>query len=98
FITGLFFVGAQFGLNAVAATIYPTSIRSTGIGWALGIGRVGSVLGPMIGGGIVAYVQNPTQMFAFAAIPSILGAVALVLMKTERWAHVRDHASDVQTG
>ncbi|MCL6599477.1 MAG: MFS transporter [Alicyclobacillus macrosporangiidus] len=85
FITGLLFVGAQFGMNAVAATIYPTSIRSTGIGWALGVGRVGSIIGPLVGGAIVGFLPNPTEMFAVAAVPSLLGAIALAVMKPERW-------------
>ncbi|WP_067932457.1 MFS transporter [Alicyclobacillus kakegawensis] len=86
FIAGLLFIGAQFGLNAVAATIYPTSIRSTGVGWALGVGRLGSVIGPLVGGAIVGYLPNPTAMFAVAAVPSVLGGLALIVMRTEKWS------------
>src|SRR6185437_5270466 len=43
FCAGFCVVGAQIGANALAATFYPTFIRSTGVGWALGIGRVGAV-------------------------------------------------------
>ena len=50
FFAGFFIFGAQIGMNVLAASIYPTYVRSTGVGWALGIGRIGSILGPVIGG------------------------------------------------
>ena len=43
-------IGGQTGANVLAASIYPTFIRSTGVGWALGIGRIGSIVGPVLGG------------------------------------------------
>jgi hypothetical protein len=42
--------GAQKSVNALAVMFYPTSVRSTGVGWALGIGRLGAILGRMLGG------------------------------------------------
>src|SRR5206468_11964361 len=50
FVLGICVQGAQAGLNALAAMFYPTAIRATGIGWALGVGRVGSIVGPSVGG------------------------------------------------
>jgi AAHS family 4-hydroxybenzoate transporter-like MFS transporter len=50
FLAGFGVVGAQIGMNALAAAIYPTAIRSTGVGWALGVGRIGSIIGPVAGG------------------------------------------------
>ena len=50
FCCGFFSFGAQISLNALTAYIYPTQARSTGVGWALGIGRIGSILGPLVGG------------------------------------------------
>lgn len=50
FCCGFFLFGAQITLNALTAYIYPTRARSTGVGWALGIGRIGSILGPLAGG------------------------------------------------
>src|SRR5258707_2275070 len=50
FAAGFCMVGGQIAANALAAGFYPTSIRSTGVGWALGIGRVGSIIGPLVGG------------------------------------------------
>ncbi|MEK8061333.1 MFS transporter, partial [Burkholderia contaminans] len=50
FAGGFCVVGGQPAVNALAGQYYPTSLRSTGIGWSLGIGRIGSVLGPLVGG------------------------------------------------
>ena len=50
FIAGWCVVGGQPGLNALSGTYYPTSMRSTGVGAGLGIGRIGAIVGPAIGG------------------------------------------------
>ena len=50
FAAGFCVVGAQTGSNALVSIFYPTFIRSTGVGWALGIGRIGSIIGPVLGG------------------------------------------------
>jgi AAHS family 4-hydroxybenzoate transporter-like MFS transporter len=47
---GFFVIGTQYCMNALAANFYPTGLRSTGVGWALGIGRIGSIVGPVLGG------------------------------------------------
>src|SRR5262249_1648862 len=49
-LSGFCIIGAQFCNNAASGLIYPTEFRSTGVGWALGIGRFGSILGPVLGG------------------------------------------------
>jgi AAHS family 4-hydroxybenzoate transporter-like MFS transporter len=81
FLAGLFAVGAQFGINALAASIYPTAVRSTGVGWAFGVGRVGSIIGPLIGGTLVAAKAGVTAIFGTAAIPAVVAALAIVLMR-----------------
>jgi len=53
FAAGFCIVGGQIAANALAANFYPTSIRATGVGWALGIGRVGSIVGPLVAGAIL---------------------------------------------
>src|SRR5437588_2916417 len=54
FGAGFCVVGGQIGANALTANSYPTAIRSTGVGWALAIGRIGSIIGPIIGGLILS--------------------------------------------
>jgi MFS transporter, AAHS family, 4-hydroxybenzoate transporter len=80
FIAGLFVLGGQFGLNALAGTCYPTFIRSTGAGWALGIGRVGSILGPVIGGVLIALGLPTWFLLICAAVPFLMCAGATVAL------------------
>ncbi len=54
FFAGFFIVGGQISLNALSSYMYPTHIRSTGVGWANGIGRAGSIFGPLLAGALVA--------------------------------------------
>jgi AAHS family 4-hydroxybenzoate transporter-like MFS transporter len=68
-VAGLFVLGGQVGLNALAGTIYPTAVRSTGAGWALGIGRFGSILGPVIGGVLIGFDLPTWMLLICAAIP-----------------------------
>src|SRR5688572_5855894 len=50
FVAGWAVIGGQPGINALSATFYPTYLRSTGVGWGLGIGRTGAIVGPYLGG------------------------------------------------
>src|SRR5206468_2766902 len=52
-VTGFCIIGGQPAVNALAATYYPTTLRSTGVGWSLGVGRVGSIVGPVLGGELI---------------------------------------------
>jgi AAHS family 4-hydroxybenzoate transporter-like MFS transporter len=73
---GFGIVGGQTGSNALAATFYPTTVRSTGVGWALGIGRIGSIVGPLAGGIMLAQRADVQTLFISAAVPALLGAAA----------------------
>jgi MFS transporter, AAHS family, 4-hydroxybenzoate transporter len=76
FILGFVVQGAQGGLSAVSATFYPTSIRSTGIGWCLGVGRIGSIVGPMLGGVMLKLDWSPREILLAGAIPALCAAAA----------------------
>ena len=76
FVLGFVVQAAQGGLSAVAATFYPISIRSTGIGWCLGVGRVGSIVGPLLGGLMLKLDWSPRQILLAGAIPAFCAAVA----------------------
>ena len=80
FIAGFCVLGIQLGLNATAAMIYPTSIRANGSGWALGIGRVGSIVGPILGGALIQMKLSVTVLYMLAAIPLAIGAVACIIL------------------
>jgi len=76
FIAGWCIVGGQPGLNALVATYYPTSMRSTGVGWCLGIGRVGGILGPWLGG----QVSGRTMIFA-VTVAALIEAGAMFSLR-----------------
>lgn len=74
-LAGLFLVGGQSVLYALASSIYPTHVRGTGVGAAVAVGRMGSILGPLIAGQLLAIGQSATVLLS-ASIPLI--AVAAV--------------------
>jgi AAHS family 4-hydroxybenzoate transporter-like MFS transporter len=76
FAAGFCIVGGQIAANALAAGFYPTALRATGVGWALGIGRVGSIAGPLIGGALLAAKWSAASVFATAAIAALCAALA----------------------
>jgi AAHS family 4-hydroxybenzoate transporter-like MFS transporter len=72
--------GTQFAFNALSAAFYPPLIRSTGVGWAVGIGRVGAVLGPVFGGYIVREQLGTPQVLGLLVIPVLLCAVCVMFL------------------
>jgi AAHS family 4-hydroxybenzoate transporter-like MFS transporter len=78
FIAGVAVIGGQIGCNAYAAHLYPTYIRSTGIGWALGIGRFGSILGVTVGGVMLAGQWGIPSLFQASAVPQLCSAAVIV--------------------
>jgi AAHS family 4-hydroxybenzoate transporter-like MFS transporter len=76
FCAGFCIVGGQIASNALTATYYPTAIRSTGVGWALGIGRIGSIVGPLIGGVMLSNQVGPQTLFTAAAVPALIACIA----------------------
>jgi AAHS family 4-hydroxybenzoate transporter-like MFS transporter len=76
FAAGFCVVGGQIAANALAAGYYPTSVRATGVGWALGVGRVGSIVGPMVGGVLLTMKWNAASVFVAAALAALCAALA----------------------
>jgi len=75
FVIGISMQGGFTGMYAVAAKLYPIEIRSTGVGWAIGLGRFGAVLGPGIAGYMIASGLSITVNFLVFAIPMLLGGI-----------------------
>lgn len=91
FITGVFVFSAQNLVNAFVATHHPAAIRGTALGMALGVGRLGAITGPIIGGTLVtAGIAYPWGFYAFAAV-GLLGAVAMavagIVLKVQNRSH-----------
>ncbi len=76
FFAGFGIVGCQNCNSGVAAKLYPANLRGTGIGWALGIGRIGSVIGPYLAGVLLASMVDFHIIFLFSAVPALCAALA----------------------
>jgi AAHS family 4-hydroxybenzoate transporter-like MFS transporter len=76
FGAGCTILGGQTNLNAMSGRFYPTFIRSNGVGWANGVGRIGSILGPVIGGVLIGADIPVTRLFLVAALPPFCAALA----------------------
>lgn len=84
-LAGLFVTGTQNGINGAAAGTYPAEIRAAGLGWALGLGRIGSILGPLVGS--AAVLLGLSQVRLFFLIPlAPLGLATLLALWLARTA------------
>ena len=90
FIAGSCVVGSQPTVNALAGTFYPTYLRSTGIGWGLGIGRLGAIMGPVLAGEFIRRQWSTQDLFYSAAVPAFISAVVMFSL---RWAMRRETLS-----
>ena len=87
FFAGAIVLGIQSGINVVGAMIYPTSLRANGSGWQLGIGRLGAIIGPLLGG---LFVGLPVpQLYMWSAIPFAVGAVVCFIIYKLNTARIK---------
>ena len=78
--TGFGILGGQTVANATAAISYPTEIRSTGVGWATGTGRIGSIVGPGLAGILLQLDISAQNIFFLAVIPALIASAAAIAM------------------
>jgi AAHS family 4-hydroxybenzoate transporter-like MFS transporter len=90
FLVGCGVSGGQKALIALAAVVYPVNVRSTGVGWALGIGRLGGILGPLVVGAAVSASWSPAAVFLALSGPMLVCAVLILYLgrRTRRAADV----------
>jgi AAHS family 4-hydroxybenzoate transporter-like MFS transporter len=89
FFAGFLVLGIQSGINVVGALIYPTSLRANGSGWQLGIGRIGSIVGPLVG---ALFVGMPVQqLYMWSALPFVAGAVVCFAIHRLNTARLAAH-------
>lgn len=81
FVAGTAIGGVAVGLVVLAAKTYPMAIRSTGVGWGLGIGRFSGIVGPLFVGSLVARGWEVKSIFAVSAAPALLAAISVVLLQ-----------------
>lgn len=82
-VIGILQQGGFTGLYGTAAKIYPTEIRSTGIGWAIGLGRSGAVAGPAIAGYLIAAGFDMSANFIIFAVPMAIGGFIAYLLHVD---------------
>jgi AAHS family 4-hydroxybenzoate transporter-like MFS transporter len=80
FCAGFGVSGSQVGANALAAAFYPTSSRATGVSWASGVGRIGSVLGSMLGGTMLSLQWGLPTVFLIVSIPAFIAGATMLAM------------------
>jgi MFS transporter, AAHS family, 4-hydroxybenzoate transporter len=73
-------IGSQTGANATAGALYPARMRTSGIGWALGIGRLGGIAAPMLGGWLLSLGLPPREIFLSACGFALIAAIATALL------------------
>jgi AAHS family 4-hydroxybenzoate transporter-like MFS transporter len=75
-------VGGQVALNVLSATLYPTTARATGVGWALGMGRFGGIIAPLAAGQLMAAGIAIGRLFWLAIVPTLICAGGVALLRT----------------
>jgi AAHS family 4-hydroxybenzoate transporter-like MFS transporter len=80
FGAGICVVGAQNSANALAAIFYPTAMRATGVGWSLGIGRIGAIIGPLIAGFLISLHWPNGSIFLLGGLPLACAMAAALVM------------------
>jgi MFS transporter, AAHS family, 4-hydroxybenzoate transporter len=80
FFSGMTIIGSQTGANATCGKLYPARMRTSGLGWALGIGRLGGITAPVLGGYLLSLGMRPTHIFLSACLFAVIAAVATGLL------------------
>ena len=81
---GVFLFASMAGLYAFAPVTYPAAVRTTGLGWAIGIGRIGAILAPLIAGMLLDGGWRPASLYYAYALPLLAGALAVAAIGTGR--------------
>ncbi len=80
FLAGMTIIGSQTGANGTCGKLYPARMRTSGLGWALGVGRLGGIAAPALGGYLLAVGLPPTQIFLSACGFALIAATATALL------------------
>ncbi len=83
-LLGIIANAAMAGLYAVGPPLYPTAVRTTGMGWAIGIGRFGAILAPLASGSLLDRGWLPAQLYFFFSAPFVVAAVAILFIGPAR--------------
>ncbi|MFM0100921.1 MFS transporter [Paraburkholderia nemoris] len=84
FAVGGFLVGGQLTFPAIASYLFPANVRAAGVGWTLAIGRIGSIVGPVVGGILLSQHLSFEALFMLAAILAVGAALGIILANVLR--------------
>ena len=92
FLVGCCTVGSQTGLNGMTGALYPARVRNTGMAWALGVGRLGAIFGPWLGGVLLTAGLPPREIFLVACVTAAIATLAVIALRlvNRRQALARD--------
>jgi len=91
FFAGFCVSGSQVGANALSAAFYPTDCRATGVSWANGVGRLGSVVGSVAGGAMLSMGLTLPSLFVIVGVPAVVAGIAMAALG--RWRTAAEPAS-----
>ena len=84
-LAGFFVTGTQNAINGAGGASYETAVRSSGLGWALGVGRLGSVAGPLVGSAAVMLgMHGARNLFALPILPLAIAALTAIWLRQRR--------------
>lgn len=86
FLVGVTLMGAYTSLYTVALTMYPAQVRSTGLGWAAGLGRGGAVISPTLAGFLLVLGVPMSSLFLYFAVPALLAALGAIFVSDREMA------------
>lgn len=96
-ITGFGVAGCQNSLNMVSGMLYPTAIRSTGVGWSMGMGRIGSIVGPFLGGVMLAAHWEIPMIIMVQIVPTFIAAICVLGISRVRPVEAPAETFDLST-
>jgi AAHS family 4-hydroxybenzoate transporter-like MFS transporter len=83
-LAGVTIIGSQTGANGACGKLYPARMRTSGLGWAFGIGRLGAIAAPVLGGYLLSLGLPPTRIFLSACLFALVAAAATALLAFRR--------------
>ena len=81
FLVGFFGTGCIMGAYAAVPQLYPTEVRTTGTGMAIGLGRWGGVASPTVAGLLLDGGWNSAELYFVFSVPLFLAAIAAFLLR-----------------